>query len=34
MVSFQAGPMQLYQVVFAPRDNVDLPWTRADIYRA
>ncbi len=34
MVSFGAGPMQLYQVVFAPRENADLPWSRAYIYRA
>jgi cyclopropane-fatty-acyl-phospholipid synthase len=33
MVSFQAGPMQLYQVLFASRDNTHLPWTRGDIYR-
>jgi cyclopropane-fatty-acyl-phospholipid synthase len=33
MVSFAAGPMQLYQIVFAPPENTDLPWTRDDIYR-
>jgi cyclopropane-fatty-acyl-phospholipid synthase len=33
MVSFQAGPMQLYQVVFAPPENNDLPWTRDHVYR-
>src|SRR5262249_62245120 len=34
LVSFLSGPMQLYQIVFAPRENAGLPWTRADVYGA
>ena len=30
--SFSAGVMQLFQVVFAPVGNNDIPWTRAFVY--
>jgi cyclopropane-fatty-acyl-phospholipid synthase len=30
--SFESGDLQLFQVVFARKDNNTLPWTRADWY--
>jgi cyclopropane-fatty-acyl-phospholipid synthase len=30
--AFNTGDLQLFQVVFAPRTNQDMPWTRADLY--
>jgi cyclopropane-fatty-acyl-phospholipid synthase len=32
--AFQSGTLQLYQVVFAPRGNNDVPWSRNYIYSA
>jgi cyclopropane-fatty-acyl-phospholipid synthase len=32
VAAFRASSMHLYQVVFAPAGNNDVPWTRADIY--
>jgi cyclopropane-fatty-acyl-phospholipid synthase len=32
MASFTTGFMQLFQVVFAPARNNDIPWTRAHVY--
>ena len=32
MTSFLNGDLQLFQVLFAPARNNDLPWSRADIY--
>jgi cyclopropane-fatty-acyl-phospholipid synthase len=31
--AFSTGDLQLFQVTFAPRSNLGLPWTRADLYR-
>jgi cyclopropane-fatty-acyl-phospholipid synthase len=31
--AFLSGDMQLFQIVFAPRTNNSIPWTRADLYR-
>lgn len=31
---FRSGTLQLYQVVFAPRGNNDVPWTRRHLYPA
>jgi cyclopropane-fatty-acyl-phospholipid synthase len=31
--AFTAGELQLFQVVFAPGRNNDIPWTRADVYQ-
>lgn len=33
VAAFTTGSLQLFQVVFAPRENNDVPWTRAPIYR-
>ena len=33
LAGFAAGTLQLFQVVFTPGANNDLPWSRADIYR-
>jgi cyclopropane-fatty-acyl-phospholipid synthase len=30
---FQSGTLQLFQVLFAPRGNNDVPWTREYQYR-
>jgi cyclopropane-fatty-acyl-phospholipid synthase len=32
IAAFTTGKLQLFQVVFAPGQNNDIPWTRADIY--
>jgi cyclopropane-fatty-acyl-phospholipid synthase len=32
VASFTAGNLQLFQVVFAHPDKIDLPWTRAHLY--
>jgi cyclopropane-fatty-acyl-phospholipid synthase len=32
IAAFETGTLQLFQVVFAPRDNHDIPWTRAHLY--
>ena len=32
--AFSSGWLQLFQVVFAPRESVPPSWTRADIYKA
>ncbi len=32
MASFTVGTMQLFQVVFAPAGNNEIPWTRACVY--
>jgi len=32
VAAFRASEMQLFQVVFAPRYNNDIPWTRAHLY--
>lgn len=32
IASFTTGGLQLFQVVFAPQDNNDIPWTRAHLY--
>jgi cyclopropane-fatty-acyl-phospholipid synthase len=29
---FRSGTLQLYQVVFAPHGNNDVPWTRRHLY--
>ncbi len=34
IAAFTTGTLQLFQVVFAPHDNNDLPLTRADLYRS
>jgi cyclopropane-fatty-acyl-phospholipid synthase len=31
--AFLAGEMQLFQILFSPSRNSEIPWTRADIYR-
>jgi cyclopropane-fatty-acyl-phospholipid synthase len=31
-VAFEVGTLQLFQVVFAPSDNNDVPWTRRHLY--
>lgn len=31
--AFTAGELQLFQIVFAPGHNNDIPWTRADLYQ-
>ena len=31
--AFNVGELQLFQVVFAPGRNNQIPWTRADIYQ-
>lgn len=31
--SFRAGKLQLFQVLFAPAGNNDIPWTREHLYR-
>jgi cyclopropane-fatty-acyl-phospholipid synthase len=33
IAGFTTGSMQLFQVVFAPRDNNDIPLTRAHLYQ-
>lgn len=32
IAGFTTGTMQLFQVLFAPRENNDVPWTRAHLY--
>jgi cyclopropane-fatty-acyl-phospholipid synthase len=32
VAAFTTGTLQLFQVVFAPRENNDIPWTRAHLY--
>ena len=32
IAAFTTGSMQLFQVVFAPGESNDIPWTRADLY--
>ncbi len=32
VAAFTTGKLQLFQVLFAPGDNNDIPWNRADIY--
>jgi cyclopropane-fatty-acyl-phospholipid synthase len=32
LAAFRAGTCQLYQVLFARRDDATLPWTRAGLY--
>ncbi len=32
VAAFRSGDLQLFQVVFAPQSNNDLPWTRAHVY--
>jgi cyclopropane-fatty-acyl-phospholipid synthase len=32
LAAFTTGKLQLFQVVFAPGQNNDIPWNRADIY--
>jgi cyclopropane-fatty-acyl-phospholipid synthase len=32
--AFTTGWMQLFQVVFAPRESAHPSWTRADVYRS
>ena len=32
IAAFETGTLQLFQVVFAPRENCDIPWTRAYLY--
>jgi len=32
VAGFATGTLQLFQVVFAPGDNNDIPWTRAHLY--
>ncbi len=32
IAAFTTGKLQLFQVLFAPGENNDIPWTRADIY--
>jgi cyclopropane-fatty-acyl-phospholipid synthase len=32
IAAFSTGTLQLFQVVFAPADNNDVPWTRAHLY--
>jgi cyclopropane-fatty-acyl-phospholipid synthase len=32
IAAFTTGSLQLFQVVFAPRDNNDIPWTREHLY--
>jgi cyclopropane-fatty-acyl-phospholipid synthase len=34
LAAFKVGEMQLFQVVFSPGRNNEIPWTRADLYRA
>ncbi len=34
IASFNIGELQLFQAVFAPHDNNDLPWSREHLYRA
>jgi cyclopropane-fatty-acyl-phospholipid synthase len=33
VAAFTCGSLQLFQVVFAPRDNNDIPLTRAYVYQ-
>jgi cyclopropane-fatty-acyl-phospholipid synthase len=33
-VAFEEGTLQLYQIVFAPPGNNDVPWTRGHLYSA
>jgi cyclopropane-fatty-acyl-phospholipid synthase len=33
IAAFNIGSLQLFQVVFAPQGNNDVPWTRAHLYR-
>ena len=33
VAAFTMGTLQLFQVVFAPRDNNDIPLTRAHLYQ-
>jgi cyclopropane-fatty-acyl-phospholipid synthase len=33
IAAFTTGTLQLFQVVFAPRGNNDIPWTREHLYR-
>ena len=32
LAAFSTGTLQLFQVLFAPADNNDVPWTRAHLY--
>ena len=32
--AFNSNELQLFQVLFAPRTNMNVPWTRADLYDA
>jgi cyclopropane-fatty-acyl-phospholipid synthase len=32
IAAFTTGSLQLFQVLFAPRENNDVPWTRAHLY--
>jgi cyclopropane-fatty-acyl-phospholipid synthase len=34
VAAFRAGDLQLFQVVFAHRDNNRIPWTRNDLFAA
>ena len=34
IAAFTTGSLQLFQVVFAPRENNDIPWTRAHLYQS
>jgi cyclopropane-fatty-acyl-phospholipid synthase len=32
IAAFRIGEMQLFQVVFSPGRNNEIPWTREDLY--
>ncbi|HEY6822932.1 MAG TPA: class I SAM-dependent methyltransferase, partial [Steroidobacteraceae bacterium] len=32
VAAFSTGSLQLFQVVFAPGESNDIPWTRAHVY--
>jgi len=32
IAAFSTGSLQLFQVVFAPGESNDIPWTRAHVY--
>lgn len=34
IAGFSTGGLQLFQVLFAPRENNGIPWTRAALYGA
>lgn len=34
IAAFTTGSLQLFQVVFAPKENNDIPWTRAHLYQS